>query len=245
MNGVALTLKQLRYESKAFWRNPAAAFFTFVFPLMFLFIFNGLDVGPSEFYVPSIAAFSVITACYTNLAMSMTILRDEGVLKRMRGTPLPAWAYVLARVLHATFVAILLVLIVTAVGALIFDVDPPTDAMAPLVVSVIVGAASFCSLALAFTSLIPNPDAAPPMVNFMIIPLAFISGIFLPPEQPPEWLQTVADLFPLKHYAQTMLSAFLPTNGSAWEPDDLLVVGGWGLAGLLLAVRFFSWEPRR
>src|SRR5881296_3972844 len=100
MSDLALTLRQVRYTNKAFWRNPASAFFTFAFPLMFLVIFTsllgngtvplgGVEVRQSTYYVAGMAAFSVITACYTNIAMSVTFTRDTGILKRIRGTPLP------------------------------------------------------------------------------------------------------------------------------------------------------------
>jgi ABC-2 type transport system permease protein len=245
MSAVAITLQQVRYENKAFWRNPASVFFTFVFPLMFLFIFNGLEIGPSQFYVPSIAAFSVITATYTNLAISVSFLRDEGVLKRLRGSPLPPASFLLARVFHATFVSVILVTIVALAGAFLFDVVLPSDTLPAFAVSVIVGAASFCALGLAFTSVIPNSDAAPPMVNFSVLPLLFISGVFLPTDNAPEWLQNIADVFPVKHLAGALNTAFNPAGASGWETGDLLIVGLWGVTGVLLAIRFFSWEPRR
>lgn len=245
MSAVALTFRQFSYENKAFWRNPAAAGFTFAFPLMFLFIFNGLEVGPSQFYVPAMAAFSIITACYTNVAMNVTIARDEGVLKRLRGTPLPSGVFIMAKVIQATFLAIILVVIVLAAGALLFDVDLPTDTVLPFIVSVLVGAATFPALALAFTSIVPNADAAPMMVNFSILPLLFISGVFIDTRGAPEWLKTIADIFPVAHYKDALFTAFNPFGGSGWESTDLLIVGLWGVAGLLLATKFFSWEPRR
>jgi ABC-2 type transport system permease protein len=246
MSAAAITLQQVRYENKAFWRNPASVFFTFVFPLMFLFIFNGFDLGPgAQFYVPAIAALSVITATYTNLAISVSFLRDEGVLKRLHGSPLPPAAFLLARVIHATFVSIILVTIIALAGRFLFDVELPSDTLPAFVVSVIVGAATFCALGLAFTSVIPNSDAAPPMVNFSVLPLLFISGVFLPTESAPEWLQNIADVFPVKHLADALNTAFNPFGRSGWETSDLLIVALWGIAGVLLAIRFFTWEPRR
>lgn len=251
MNALLMTLKQLRYENKSYWRNPAAWFFTFVFPIMFLIIFNGL-LGDAQFYVPSIAAFSVITACYTNVSIRVTFTRDEGVLKRIRGTPLPAASFLLARVIHSTLIAVLLVAVVTAVGAIFYDVDVPTDTMAKFIGTLAIGAASFCALGLAVTTIIPNADASPPIVNFSILPLAFISQIFIPLQDPPKWLDTFGDLFPLKHYAEAMHASFNPGlkflrafGLGEWQTSDLMVVALWGLAGLLIAVRFFSWEPRR
>jgi ABC-2 type transport system permease protein len=245
MNPVTMALRQFRFENKAFWRNPAAAFFTFVFPLMFLFIFNGLNVGPSEFYVPSIATFSVITACYTNIAMNISFSRDEGVLKRLRGTPLPGWVFLVAKVKHAVFLAIILVVIVGAAGTFLFDVDLPTDTMLKFIISLLVGAAAFAALGLAITSVVPNADAAPAIVNFSILPLLFISGVFIDTRGAPERLTRVADLFPVRHFNNAMLSSFSPDLFPAWDSVDLVIVGLWGIAGLLLATRYFSWEPRR
>ena len=119
MSELALTVRQIRYTNKAFWRNPAAAFFTFVFPLMFLVIFatllgsgtvtleNGSEFNRSTYYVASMAVFSVITACYTNLAIGVTFQRDAGILKRTRGTPLPGTAYLGARVIHVMIMSML------------------------------------------------------------------------------------------------------------------------------------------
>jgi ABC-2 type transport system permease protein len=242
VNAVALTFQQFRYENKAFWRNPAAAFFTFVFPLMFLVIFNGL-FDETQFYVPAIAAFAVITACFTNVAMGVTIARDQGVLKRVRGTPLPAASYLMGRVLHAVFIALILVTIVTIAGALFYDVEPPSEP-GRFVMTLATGAASFCALGLAFTALIPNEEAAPAVVNAAVLPLSFVSDIFIPSDHAPNWMQTIADVFPIKHFAQAMLAAFDPSFRS-WSQTDLIVVAAWGLFGLLAAVKFFAWEPRR
>lgn len=242
MNTAALTLRQFSYENKAFWRNPAAAFFTFVFPLMFLVLFNGLfDVN--QFYVPAIGAFSVITACFTNVAMGVTMARDQGVLKRVRGTPLPAGAYLVGQVLHAVFIALILIAIITLAGALLYDVDPPSNPTRFLA-TLAIGAGAFSALALAFTAAIPNEEAAPAFVNAAILPLSFVSDVFIPSHEAPKWMQTLADVFPIKHFAEAMLASFDPSFRE-WSWNDLLVVGIWGVAGLLLALRFFSWEPRR
>lgn len=253
MSTVALTLKQLTYENKSFWRNPASVFFTFAFPLMFLFIFNLIfgsndiadGVPGSQFYVPSIAAFSVITACYTNIAISVTFLRDEGVLKRVRGTPLPPISYLLARMLHSTFIAVLLVAIVSVAGVLLYNVDFPTSDIPQLLLIVAVGAFTFSALGLAMTSFIPNADAAPPMVNATILPLLFISDVFIPLADAPSWLQTVSKVFPIWHYAHSLLAVFDPFDPKVFANGNLLIVVAWGVAGIVIAARFFSWEPRK
>lgn len=254
MNPVALTAREFRYENKAFWRNPAAAFFTFVFPLMFLVIFNGLfsgtvttygpETSTTTFYVPAIAVFAIISATFTNLGMSVTIARDEGVLKRLRGTPLPPAVYFLTKILHAMFVTFLLVAIVVIAGALFYDVDLPSETMPAFILIVLVGGASFCALGLAITSAIPNSEAAPAVINGAILPLLFISGVFIPLDQAPAWLENVAQIFPVYHFAQATLGAFHPFDPT-FEAGHLAIVAAWGAAGLIAALRFFSWEPRR
>ena len=256
MSALALALRQVRYENRAFWRNPTAAFFTFVFPLIFLVIFNllfgndelefrGGTTNVSTFYVAGIAALSVVYTGYTGLAMSVSLARDQGLLKRTRGTPLPAWAFLFGRVVHMILTMILLVAIVIAAGALFYDVDVPTDTMPAFLVAVVGGAAAFSSLALATTAAIPNADASPAVVNAITLPLLFISDVFIPPGEAPDWLITIADLFPIKHLSLALQTAVNPfETGSGFELAHLAVMAAWGVAGLLVAVRFFSWEPR-
>ena len=256
MSDLALGLRQARFENKAFWRNPAAAFFTFAFPLMFLVIFTtifgndtsasptGEEVSNSTYYVPAILAFSVITACYTNIAIGTAFARDQEILKRVRWTPLSAWSYLLSRVLHAIVVMLLLVVIVSVFGVLAYDIDLPMETLLPFVVTLMVGAAAFSALGLAVTALIPNAEASPAIVNATILPLLFISGVFFPIDDAPTWLTRVADFFPIKHYTDAIFASFLE-SGSGWRAIDLLIVGVWGLAGAVLALKFFTWEPRR
>ena len=255
MSTPALTLRQVGYTNTAFWRNPASAFFTFAFPLMFLVIFTALlgrgqvviggrQISQATYYVAAMAAFSVITACYTNIAISVTFQRDAGVLKRIQGTPLPGAAYLSARMIHAMLIAIVLVIITTAFGKAFYDAAVPSGvALLRSVVVLVVGSASFCALGLAFTAVIPNADASPALVNASILPLLFLSGIFIPlGDSAPEWIRWIGRVFPVKHFSDGMQAGFL---GTAFHWSDVLVVAGWGLAGLVLAVRFFRWEPSR
>ncbi|HCO03047.1 MAG TPA: ABC transporter permease [Actinobacteria bacterium] len=256
MSDLGLAVRQVRYTNKAFWRNPASVFFTFAFPLMFLVIFTALfgnntqqifgrQVSTSTFYVASIAAFSIITATYTNLAISVTFQRDAGILKRTRGTPLPSWAYLFGRIVHAVIVAIILVAIVAAFGAAFYHASLPSRTFAAYVVTIVVGAASFSALGLALTGVIPNADAAPPIVNGIILPLLFLSDIFIPIQNPNAWYVKVAKVFPVYHFSQAMKAAYFQPTGNGFRWSDLLVIGIWGVAGVVAAVFLFSWEPRR
>jgi len=254
MNALALTATQVRYVNKAFWRNPASAFFTFAFPLMFLVIFTSLlgndsvqigtrTVNTSTYYVASMAAFAVITACFTNVATTITFQRDAGVLKRTNGTPLPAGSFLGARMVHALLVSVLLVALTTVFGWAFYDADVPTGiTLVRFLIVLVVGAAAFCALGLAITAVIPNADASLAIVNATILPLLFLSGIFIPfGNGTPGWIEWIARIFPVKHFADGMQAGYL---GTAFSWTDVLVVAAWGLAGMLLAIRFFSWEPR-
>jgi ABC-2 type transport system permease protein len=258
VSDVALTLRQVRYTNKAFWRNPGSAFFTFAFPLMFLVIFTALlgsgtvEVAPgvvikqSTYYVAAMSAFAVITASYTNIAISVVFQRDAGILKRTKGTPLPGWSYLGGRVLHVLIVAILLVIITSAFGAVVYNADVPSGVLLlKFLAVVVVGAMSFAALGLATTAIVPNPDAAPPVVNAIILPLLFLSGIFIPFEvDTPEWIKTIARIFPVKHFADAMRAGLYGAPFHfLWR--DVLIVAIWGIAGLILAARFFTWEPRK
>jgi ABC-2 type transport system permease protein len=255
MTTLRLTGVQLRYVNKAFWRNPASAFFTFTFPLMFLVIFTALlghytiqigskTVNTSTYYVASMACFSVITACFNNIAMAVTFQREDGILKRAHGTPLPSASFLGARILHAVLVAVLLVIITAVFGRVVYSADIPTGlSLLQFIVALLVGAAAFCALGLAATSVIPNSDAAAPIVNAIVLPLEFLSGIFIAfGNNTPAWILWVAKVFPIRPFALSMQAGFI---GIAFSWTDVLVVAAWGIAGMLLAIRFFTWEPRQ
>jgi ABC-2 type transport system permease protein len=257
MSALVLGLRQARYEMRAFWRNPAAAFFTFIFPLMFLFIFNsvfgdgdipvpGGQVDTSTFYVPAILAFSVISATYTNIAMTVVYTRDEGLLKRLRGTPLPPLAYFAGRILQAIGVTFILVVIVIAAGVLLYGADLEAAKLPWLVISLVAGSACFCALGLAITGFVPNADAAPAVINASILPLLFISNVFIPTADAPGWMNDLASVFPVSHFANSLIAAFNPFEpGSAFDLKSLLVMVAWGVFGTVVAMRYFTWEPRK
>jgi ABC-2 type transport system permease protein len=254
VTGAALALRQVRYENRAFWRNPIAAFFTFFFPLMFMIIFNVLFGGTAgiggglrvaDFYTPGVIVFGVITATYTNIAMMVTGARDLGILKRMRGTPLPPWAYLSGRIIHSVLLAFALVVIVAAFGSVFYAVHLPLERLPALITTLAVGAASFCALGLAIAGLIPNADSAPAIVQFSILPLNFISNIFVDMRDAPDWINTVSKIFPIRHFADAMLGIWNPlASGSGFYWTDLAVMAAWGVAGVVVAIRFFTWEPR-
>jgi ABC-2 type transport system permease protein len=205
---------------------------------------GGVTVSVATFYVPAIATFSVITACYTNIAMGLTFARDSGVLKRTRGSPLPPWAFLFGRIVHSVLIALLLVAICAAFGAIFYHATLPTRTLPAFLLTLVVGAAAFCALGIAITAAIPNADSSPAIVNASILPLLFISNVFIPLQNPPAWLDFVSKVFPVRHFADALVGSFFALTGSGLQGTDLLIVGAWGLAGLFISLRFFTWEPR-
>lgn len=254
MRTVRLTLSQVRYVNKAFWRNLARAFFTFAFPLLFLVIFTSLlgngttylgtmSVKQSTYYVAAMAAFGVITACFNNIAINITFQRDAGILKRTNGTPLPAFAFLASRVLHAMVIGVLLVALIAAFGRVAYSAHIPSGTtLLDFLAMLLVGGAAFCALGLALTAVIPNPEAANAIVFGVIIPLLFLSGIFIAwGNSTPSWVSWVARMFPIRHFAVGLQAGLL---GTPFNWSDVGIVAAWGAAGLLLAIRYFRWEPR-
>jgi ABC-2 type transport system permease protein len=254
VSGVSLAVHQFRFEQKQFWRNPASVFFTVLLPVLFLLIFNLIfgndvieefDLNTSTYYVPAIITLGVISASFQSLAISLTVDRESGILKRGRGTPLPNWVFFAGRVGNAVLVSILMVVIVTALGALIWDVSVPWSRAPAVAVTLAVGAAAFCCLGVALTALIPSEDAAAPITNVSVLPLYFLSGVFIPASEIPDGVLHVADAFPVRHFFEAFFTAYDPnTIGAGFAWGDLAVVAIWGVAGFLLALRFFRWTPR-
>jgi ABC-2 type transport system permease protein len=253
MNGLALVGHQFRYDQKAFWRNPASVFFTVMFPVILFLIlavvFSGEDVNvrggidATTYYVPAIMSLAIISATMQTLAMTLVIAREDGRLKRGRGTPMPPWVFIAGRVGNSIVVALMMLALLAAIGAL-FGADVPWARLPAILITLVVGAASFCCLGIALTAAIPSQDAAAAIVNAMLLPLYFLSGVFIPEDQLPNGVISFADLFPVRHFFDAFFDAYVPAGGSAVSWDNLAIVALWGVAGLLLAIRYFRWTPR-
>jgi ABC-2 type transport system permease protein len=251
---MSLLWHQLRYDQKVFWRNPAAVFFTVMFPVVLLLIFGvvfsdqtvevdgGIDV--TTYYVPAILTLAAVSATMQTLAMTLVIAREDGRLKRGRGTPLPAWVFIAGRVGNSIVVSLLMLVLVAAIGRVLYGVPIPWERAPDLLVVLAVGAASFCCLGIALTAAIPSQDASAPIVNALLLPLYFLSGIFIPDDQLPSGVIDFANHFPIRPFFQAFFDAYVPGSGPALAWDHLAIVAIWGVAGLLLAIRFFRWTPR-
>jgi len=251
---MTLLLHQLRYDQKVFWRNPAAVFFTVMFPVVLLLIFatifgdqrigkDGIEV--TTYYVPAIITLSIVSATLQTLAMSLVIARDDGRLKRGRGTPMPAWVFIAGRVGNSIVVAVLMLALISVLGRILYGVPIPWSRAPDLLLVLAVGAASFCCMGIALTALIPSQDAAAPIVNALLLPLYFLSGVFVPDDELPSGVIDFANHFPIRPFFQAIYDAYLPGNAPALAWDHMAVVAIWGVAGLMLAIRFFRWAPRR
>jgi len=251
----ALVLRQVRYQQLSFRRTPIAVFFTLALPLIMLLLFNALfgdeevdtegGTWPlSQFYTGSLAAFTAVSATFTNLANMIPVRREEGVLKRWRGTPMPPWVYIAGAIGSAVVVAAVGVVIMITVGVVAYDLDLDAAKMPAAVVTFLVGVASFGALGLAVASLVPNSDAAPAVTNAIILPLAFVSDVFIQIDDPPAWVDFVGDLFPLKAFVQAFQATLNPNVAApGFEWEKLAFVAAWGVAGLVAALRWFKWEP--
>ena len=246
-----LFLKQIVYENKSYRRNPAAAFFTLVFPLLFLFMLrifgtdsveiDGGTVSRATKYIPMITAFSVIGSSYTGIAMTLTLNRDIGVLKRYKGTPLPLNVFLLGKIAHNTIVSFALAIIIAVIAFAVFDVTLPTNSIAAFLITMALGAATFTTLGIAFTRLIPNSDAAAPMVNASIIPLMFISDVFIPMDAAPKWLNGIAQIFPVRSFSLSLQEAYSPfSSGIIENPENYAILLVWLIVGLATSLKFFS-----
>ena len=255
MSALALVAHQFRYDQKAFWRNPASVFFTVMFPVILLLIFatvfgdqtiavNG-GIETTTYYVPAIITLSVISSTMQTLAMTLVIAREDGRLKRGRGTPMPAWVFIAGRVGNSVVTAVLMLALLAALGRLLYDVPFPWEHLPELLVVLVVGAAAFSCLGIALSAAIPSQDAAAPIVNALLLPLYFLSGIFIPDTELPGGVIDFANHFPVRPFFEAFFAVYVP-DGGAHQIDwgNLAVVGAWGVAGLLLAIRFFRWSPR-
>ncbi len=244
---VALTWRQYRLERKMFWRNPSAAFFNFVLPLLFLALFGAIFAGSQDdlnIIVPGIAGMSIMTTTFVALAMNLVFLREQGVLKRLRGTPLPSSAYLASLAAHAVTNTTIQLTVVIGAGSLLFGVGLPADWLM-LAAFVAAGVACLASLGVALSHAIPNFDSAPAYVNAIFLPVIVLSGVFYDAEAAPTFLRDIAQALPLTHLIDGLSAAMVTGASFADHLDDLAVLLVWGAIGTVLAVRGFSWEARR
>lgn len=249
----SMLVGQFRYATTSFWRTPVAAFFTLVFPLSFLVVVCAIagnavmdersGARVAQFLTPVFAVFGACMAAFVSLALGVAYARESGALKRLRSTPLPPWIHLAGRVASAVYVSLIAIVLVTAVGVVFYGVDIVWRTLPAVLVTLVVGVACFAALGLAVVSLAPSAGATQALANGSLILLAFVSDVFV--VALPSWLDGVGWLFPLKHFVNAVADGFNPfLTGSGFAWDHLAVLVAWGVVGALVAVRFFTWEPR-
>jgi len=254
MNSLRLVLHEFRYEQKVFWRNPASVFFTAMLPVIFLVIFatifggsevQGMGIGITTYYIPAIITLAVVSAALVSLSVNVVIDREAGLLKRVRGTPLPPAVFIAGRVGNAMMISLVMLILIAVVGRVFYSVEFPWSHLPAVLVTLLIGAAAFCCMGLALSAAIPTRESASPITNMVSLPLYFLSGVFIPQNEIPPDVLTVAGFLPVRPFFEAFLASWDPaTTGAGFEWGHLGVVALWGLAGAVIAVRWFRWSPR-
>jgi len=243
---LVLAWRQYRLERRMFWRNPSAAFFNFMLPLLFLAFFGAIfhsNQHELNVIVPGIAGMSVLSTTFTALAYNMTFLPEQGVLKRVRGTPMPGSSYLLGIAGNAITNTALQIAIVVVAGRVFFGTGWPKD-WGELFLFVIAGVLCFASLGVAFSHVIPNFDATSAYVNAVFLPVIFVSGVFYDASRAPGFIKGLAQALPLIHVIDGLSGALVTGVGVGGNVSALGVIAAWSVLGVVLAVRGFAWDRR-
>jgi len=253
-SALSLIAWQIRYEQRSFWRNRRASLFGFLFPVLLFVIFatlnkhahldvGGVSVPYVTWYLPGIIAYALVTTAFSNLAISLASARDTGVLKRVRGTPLPWWAFLAGRVGSALAVATLTTALLLALGAITYGVDISVETLPGLILALVLGAACFTALGIAVVRFMPSAESAGPVLAILVTPVALVSNVFFPVSH--GWITDVAGVLPLKPLSDALHTAFAPATaapGIVWS--DLLGLAVWLAFGSAMMVRFLRVQAR-
>jgi ABC-2 type transport system permease protein len=247
---VKLLAHETANQQRLFWRSRESAFFTFLLPIILLVLLGSVygdeeidGISAASYLVAGMIGFGVVATAYAGLAINTVIRRESGVLKRVRGTPLPPAVYLGAAVLSTLVVIAIEVVIQVLIGRFVIDAGWP-QAPGPLVVALLLGAVSFAALGLATTGLVRSAEGSSAVVNAIYLPMVFISGVFFSVSALPGFLEAIADVLPLTYLLDLVRSVFIDGEGLGSSLTALGVVALWGAAGLAIALRTFRWEPR-
>jgi ABC-2 type transport system permease protein len=246
---VRVFLHQLRAEQLVFWRSKEAALFIFLFPLL-LFVLLGSVYNGKIYGVPAAQAllagligYGCANTAFAGLAIQLVLRRENGILKRLRATPLPPSTYVAALLSSTLIVFSLQTIALLVLGRILYDTPFP-HAVGSLVLAVVLGAAVFAALGVATASLIRSGDGSSAVVNFILLPMAFLTGSFGPTRHYPRFLRAIGDVLPLKYFVDLMNAIYLHRQALWTKPGAIGVLAAWGIGGLVLSVFRFRWEPR-
>jgi ABC-2 type transport system permease protein len=246
--------RQIYYEQLNFWLNPIGAVFTVGFSVVFL-VLVGSSAGNQtssaidgvlliRYYVPGFIAYGVMAACFNTLAINVVVRREIGLLKRVRLSPLPAWAMLSAISASALIISAVQVVLVLLIGRVGYSVPFPHN-LAAFVIVLVIGAASFTALGLGVSTLIPNQEAGAPVTSVVFFVLLFLAGLWFP-LPPGSGLAQFSSYLPVRRMIIGIYDASIAQKGiSSWPWHDLAVIAIWGLGGALVALRRWSWAPRQ
>ena len=254
MNELRLVLTQTGYQLVSVARNRRAVVFSLVFPIVLLVMFNsvfvkstdsvdlnGATIDAHTYFTGSMLAYAILLAGFNSLAISLVMQRESGQLKRLRGTPVPSWTFMVATVLRCVVTVGLMTVVLLAIGHFAYDVQISGSAVGDLLLYVILGIAAMCSAGIAATALIGDVDSASAALPLIAVVLSLISGIFVSVDQLPSWLADVARVFPVYHLTTGVQSAL---GDASFDAGNAAVLALWGLGGIAVAARRFRWEPQ-
>jgi ABC-2 type transport system permease protein len=254
-----LVLVQTRYAILATFRSPRTVVFGVLFPMILLVLFDSIfssggaqtvkfeggRVDVDAYFTGSMAAYAIMLASFSTVAIALVTQRESGQLKRLRGTPMPAWTFMAAQILRSIAQVVLIVTGLMLLGVLAFGVHIPGERLVGLVIYVALGTTCFVALGIALTAVTPTADAASTIGPFAAVILSFVSGVFISVDNLPNWLETIGKVFPLYHLAEGLQSCFVTgVGGTGLSGSNVFSLLVWGIAGLWIAVRRFRWEPQ-
>jgi ABC-2 type transport system permease protein len=241
-------LHEVENQQRLFWRSRESAFFTFLLPILLLVLLGSVygdeeidGVPAAPYLVAGLIGLGVVAVAFAGLAINMVIRRESGVLKRVRGTPLPSRVYLGAVIASELVVIAVQVVAQILIGRYVLDAGFP-EAPGALALALLLGAACFAALGLAVTGLVRNAEGSSAIVNAIYLPMVFISGVFFSKEAFPGFLEAIADVLPLTYLLELIRNLFV--EGTGWSATAAAVVAVWGAAGVMIALRTFRWEPR-
>lgn len=252
ISDLPLIARQVRFEQLSFWLNPIGAVLTIGFSVVFIVIFLSTSghstvgylahINLGQYYLPAFAAYGIMSACFNILAITLVNRREMGLLKRLRLSPLPTWMLLAAIFINSMIIALIQIVLMLLVGHFGYNVQGPHDIPA-FVLVVVVGMLSFTALGVGISTLVPNADAAGPVVSLVFFILVALSGLYFP-VNPGSGLATFTDFFPIRHLIVASVTSFNGIPGaSIW--NDVLVMALWGVAGVVVSLRRWEWSPKR
>jgi ABC-2 type transport system permease protein len=240
---------QLRAEQLVFWRSREAAFFIFLFPLLLYVLLASVyssriyGIPAPQYLLAGLIGYGCANTAFAGLAIQLVIRREDGILKRLRSTPLPPSTYVGALLLSTLIVFALQTLTLFLLGRALYGTPFPSD-LGSFAAAIVIGAAVFAALGTATASVIRSKEGSSAVVNFILLPMAFLTGSFGPTRHYPEFLRAIGDVLPLKYFIDLVNAVYLRGHGIWTRPQDLAVLAAWGIGGLVFTRFKFGWEPR-